>query len=81
MPLGWLLQITLHKTLIQTYIYRVCIIVPAAVEVGSGNIVVISSSSSSSRCSCEASIRGRSMMYDGLFLCNCSVEHTVQLVN
>ena len=79
MPLGWLLQITLHKTLIQTYIYRVCIIVPAAVEVGSGNIVAISSSSS--RCSCEASIRGRSMMYDGLFLCNCSVEHTVQLVN
>ena len=80
MPLGWLLQITLHKNLMQTYIYRVCIIVPAAVEVGSGNIVAISSSSSS-RCSCEASIRGRSMMYDGLFLCNCSVEHTVQLVN
>ena len=68
-----------HKTLIQTYIYRVCIIVPAAVEVGSGNIVVISSSSG--RCSREASIRGRSMMYDGLFPCNCSVEHTVQVVN
>ena len=81
MPLGWLLQITLHKNLMQTYIYRVCIIVPAAVEVGSGNVVVISSSSSSSRRSCEASIRGRSMMYDGLFLCNCSVEHTVQVVN
>ena len=64
----------------QTYIYRVCIIVPAAVEVGSGNVVVISSSSSSRR-SCVASIRGRSMMYDGLFLCNCSVEHTVQVVN
>ena len=81
MPLGWLLQITLHKNLMQTYIYRVCIIVPAVVEVGSGNVVVISSSSSSSRRSCEASIRGRSMMYDGLFLCNCSVEHTVQVVN
>ena len=80
MPLGWLLQITLHKNLMQTYIYRVCIIVPAVVEVGSGNVVVISSSSSSRR-SCEASIRGRSMMYDGLFLCNCSVEHTVQVVN
>lgn len=79
MPLGWLLQITIHKNLMQTYIYRVCIIVPAAVEVGSGNVVVISSSSS--RRSCEASIRGRSMMYDGLFLCNCSVEHTVQVVN
>ena len=81
MPLGWLLQITLHKNLMQTYIYRVCIIVPAVVEVGSGNVVVISSSSSSSRRSCVASIRGRSMMYDGLFLCNCSVEHTVQVVN
>jgi hypothetical protein len=81
MPLGWLLQITIHKNLMQTYIYRVCIIVPAVVEVGSGNVVVISSSSSSSRRSCVASIRGRSMMYDGLFLCNCSVEHTVQVVN
>lgn len=57
MPLGWLLQITLHKNLTQTYLYRVCIIVPAAVEVGSGSVVVVSSS----RCSSEVSIRIRGM--------------------